>query len=81
MASGIQCSLTKARRAGLQAAGSAGDRKAGWAVSCPDLQGCPSQGSSRDEAIRNVTEAIRLWLEAEAEENGIRSVETTEIAL
>lgn len=53
----------------------------GWAVSCPDLKGCHSQGDTRDEAIKNITEAIRLWLEVEAEENGIRSVETLEIAL
>ena len=53
----------------------------GWSVSCPDLRGCHSQGSTREDAIANITEAIRLWLEVEAEENGIRSVETMEIAL
>ncbi len=31
--------------------------------------------------MRNIAEAIRLWLEVEAEENGIKSVETLEIAL
>jgi len=31
--------------------------------------------------LENITEAIRLWLEVEAEENGIKSVETTEVAL
>jgi predicted RNase H-like HicB family nuclease len=53
----------------------------GWSVSCPDLHGCHSQGSTREEALENIADAIRLWLEVEAEENGIRSVETMEIAL
>jgi predicted RNase H-like HicB family nuclease len=53
----------------------------GWSVSCLDLPGCHSQGETRDEALVNITEAIQLWLEVEAEENGIKSVETTEIAI
>ena len=53
----------------------------GWAVNCPDLHGCHSQGDSREEALYNIADAIRLWLEVEAEENGIKSVETVEIAL
>ena len=53
----------------------------GWSVSCPDLQGCHSQGDSREEALSNIADAIRLWLKVEAEENGIKSVETMEIAL
>ena len=53
----------------------------GWSVSCPDLHGCHSQGDTREAALENIAEAIRLWLEVEAEENGIRSVETTEIAI
>ncbi|MGB5240826.1 MAG: type II toxin-antitoxin system HicB family antitoxin [Prochlorococcaceae cyanobacterium] len=52
----------------------------GWSVSCLDLPGCHSQGSSRDEALANIREAIALWLEVEAEEGGVRSVETLELA-
>jgi predicted RNase H-like HicB family nuclease len=47
----------------------------GWAVSCPALPGCHSQGASRDEAIENIKIAIREWLEVEAEESGLLSVE------
>ena len=47
----------------------------GWAVSCPALPGCHSQGGSREEAIENIKIAIREWLEAEAEENGLIRVE------
>ncbi|MCP9784962.1 type II toxin-antitoxin system HicB family antitoxin [Cyanobium sp. N5-Cardenillas] len=53
----------------------------GWSVSCLDLPGCHSQGSSRDEALANIREAIALWLEVEAEEGGVRSVETLELAI
>ena len=53
----------------------------GWSASCTDLPGCHSQGDSRDNALENITEAIRLWLDVEAEENGIKSVETIEVAI
>jgi predicted RNase H-like HicB family nuclease len=48
--------------------------KEGWAASCPDLAGCNSQGSSRIEAMKNIKNAIRLWLEVEAEERGLKRV-------
>lgn len=53
----------------------------GWAVSCPDLPGCHSQGDTREEAITRITEAIQLWLEVEREETGVRRVENIEIAI
>jgi predicted RNase H-like HicB family nuclease len=53
----------------------------GWSVSCLDLPGCHSQGESRDEALSNIREAIQLWLEVEAEEAGVKTVETLELAL
>jgi len=51
----------------------------GWAVSCLDLPGCHSQGATRNEALEAIKDAIRLWLEVEAEESGIRSAETLEL--
>lgn len=53
----------------------------GWSVSCLDLPGCHSQGDSRDEALLNIREAIQLWLEVEAEEAGVKTVETLELAV
>lgn len=53
----------------------------GWSVSCLDLPGCHSQGNSRDEALANIREAIGLWLEVEAEEAGVKRVETLELAI
>lgn len=48
----------------------------GWSVSCLNLPGCHSQGADRDEALDAIRNAISLWLEAEAEESGIKSAET-----
>jgi predicted RNase H-like HicB family nuclease len=43
----------------------------GFAVSCPALRGCHSQGATREEARENIRIAIREWLDAEAEENKV----------
>jgi predicted RNase H-like HicB family nuclease len=40
----------------------------GVSVSCPALKGCHSQGSTREEALKNIRKAIHEWLAAEAEE-------------
>lgn len=53
----------------------------GWAVSCPELPGCHSQGKTRDEAVAAIEDAIRLWLQVEAEESGIKRVETLELTV
>lgn len=53
----------------------------GWSVSCLDLPGCHSQGDTRDQALTNIREAIGLWLEVEAEEAGVKQVETLELAI
>ena len=45
----------------------------GYAVGCPALPGCWSQGRTREEARENIREAIRLWLEV-AEEDARRDV-------
>ena len=53
----------------------------GWAVSCPDLPGCHSQGTTRDEALTNIKDAIRLWLEVENEETGLMRLEQVEVVI
>ena len=34
-----------------------------WVTSCPSIPGCHSQGSSREEAISNIHEAIEVRAE------------------
>lgn len=38
-----------------------------FVVECPTLPGCVSQGTTEEEALENIREAIGLWLEVEAE--------------
>jgi len=38
-----------------------------WIVECPAIPGCVSQGQTKQEAIENVKDAIRLCLEVRAE--------------
>jgi hypothetical protein len=35
----------------------------GYAVWCPSLPGCASQGETREEAIANIQDAIKSYLE------------------
>jgi len=37
----------------------------GFVAHVPALRGCWSQGPTRDEAIKNVKEAIKAWLEVQ----------------
>lgn len=38
-----------------------------WIVECPSIPGCVSQGQTKEEALENIKEAIRLCLEVRAE--------------
>jgi len=46
----------------------------GFAVRCPALRGCHSQGSTLDEALENIKSAIQGRLDAESEEKSKLSV-------
>lgn len=35
-----------------------------WVAECPSLPGCISQGKTKDEAIRNIKEAIEGYIAA-----------------
>jgi len=35
-----------------------------WIAECPSLPGCISQGETKEEAIENITDAIRAYIEA-----------------
>jgi len=49
----------------------------GYSVSCPGLPGCWSQGRTEEEALENIRDAIREYLEAVKE--SLREAEVREI--
>ena len=53
-------------------------------VSCPALRGCHSQGKTREEAIANITEAIRGYI-ASMRKHGepipVTDIEEVEVAV
>ena len=50
-------------------------------MSCLDLASCYSQADSCTDALANIRESIRLWLEVQAEEGGVKTVEISELAV
>jgi predicted RNase H-like HicB family nuclease len=40
-----------------------------WVAECPSLPGCISQGASKEEAIVNIREAIKLYIKTLEEDN------------
>jgi predicted RNase H-like HicB family nuclease len=50
-----------------------------WIAECPSIPGCVSQGSSREEALSNIREAIALCLEVRAERGMPLTVETQQV--
>jgi predicted RNase H-like HicB family nuclease len=53
----------------------------GFAVSCPALRGCHSQGKTRAEALENIREAIGEWLAAEKDEKAIFTITEEEVTV
>jgi len=50
-----------------------------WVAECPSIPGCVSQGATKDEALQNVKEAIRLCLEVRAEKGVPVTTEIREV--
>lgn len=50
-----------------------------WIVDCPSIPGCVSQGSTKEEALSNIQDAIRECLAVRAERGMPLTVETREI--
>ena len=65
-----------------------GNRRDGYTVTCPALPGCVSEGDTREEAIKNIWEAIRLYLRAVTREHillkkvsALKGIEALQVAV
>jgi predicted RNase H-like HicB family nuclease len=52
-----------------------------FVASVPSLKGCWSQGKTRDEALRNIREAIELYLEPDEITSSVLGREVVELAI
>jgi predicted RNase H-like HicB family nuclease len=50
-----------------------------WIVECPSIPGCFSQGDTREEAIVNIKDAIKICLEVRADRGMPLTVETSQV--
>lgn len=47
-----------------------------WHAYCPDLEGCHTFGSTKDEALKNLKDAVMLYMEDEIENQSMKAVIT-----
>jgi len=57
------------------------DENGAWVTECPTIPGCVSQGTTKEEAISNIQEAIRLCLEVTAERGMPLTIETRQLEI
>jgi len=50
-----------------------------WVVECPSIPGCVSQGKTKEQALKNIKEAIALCMEVRAERGLPLTVETRQV--
>lgn len=53
----------------------------GYVIDVPELVGCMSQGKTVDEALNNVKDAIKGWLEVEKKHGRVEQHEEKEMFL
>ncbi|MBS4033321.1 MAG: type II toxin-antitoxin system HicB family antitoxin [Ignavibacterium sp.] len=53
----------------------------GYIVDVPELVGCMSQGKTMDEALSNIKDAIRGWLEVEEKHGRLETLEERDVFL
>ncbi len=52
-----------------------------WVIECPAIPGCVSQGRTREEALANIEDAIRLCLEVRADQGLPLTMETRQVEI
>jgi predicted RNase H-like HicB family nuclease len=55
------------------------DEDKAWIVECPAIPGCVSQGGTREEAMKNIKDAITACLEVRAERGMPLMFETSDV--
>lgn len=50
-----------------------------WIVECPAIPGCVSQGTTKEQSLENIKEAIALCLEVRAEKGLPLTIETRQV--
>ena len=50
-----------------------------WIVECPSIPGCVSQGTTKDEALENIKDAIAACLTVRSERGMALTVETQQV--
>ena len=53
----------------------------GYVVSCPTLQGCVSQGYTEEEALENIKDAIKTYLESIEDLKRLKKMRTVEVSV
>jgi predicted RNase H-like HicB family nuclease len=53
----------------------------GYVVSCPTLQGCVSQGETEEEALENIKDAIKTYLESIEDLKRRKKMRTVEVSV
>lgn len=55
------------------------DEDGAWVIECPSIPGCVSQGRTKEQAMQNIEQAIKLCLEVRAEQGLPLTVETRQV--
>lgn len=50
-----------------------------WIVECPSIPGCVSQGKTKEEALENVKDAIKLCLQVRGQQGLPLTIETKQV--
>ncbi|MDH4083950.1 MAG: type II toxin-antitoxin system HicB family antitoxin [Nitrospira sp.] len=53
----------------------------GYVVYCPTLKGCVSQGETEDEALDNIKDAIKTYLESIEDLKRLKKLRTVEVSV
>jgi predicted RNase H-like HicB family nuclease len=55
------------------------DEEGVFVVECPSIPGCVSQGKTKEEALENIKDAIKLCLQVRSEKGMPLTIETRQI--